>query len=185
MQPIFRPGDIVLFAGETWTAKAIRTCQTSRGEEPTVVNHVGIMISETHLVEALARIRVNPIQKYIDDPRYKLWVFRVSGISNYERYELAGWAQGQTGKWYAPVKITAHLGDWLVNWPFGSDARIFRRLIFSRSALICSELVARCYWEIFKYRFLDRDPEEITPDDIMDHCMKAEKVIQIYTTCSG
>jgi hypothetical protein len=175
------PGDIVLFAGETWTAKAIRKCQTSRGEEPTEVNHVGIMVSDTHLVEALARIRLNPIQKYINNPEYKLYIFRINRLTQVERYLLAGWAKAQVGKWYAPLKITAHLGDWLLNLPFKTNARIFRRLIFTRSMLICSELVARGYWEILKYKFLNLDPEEVTPDDIFDHCFNNDKVTEIYS----
>ena len=134
-QPKFLPGDVVFFRDNSITGKLIRKFQTSRDEGPTEVNHVGIMCSGTELVEALATIRKNPILKYIGDPKScSVYVFRLQEMSPFERHRLGAWAIGQVGKWYAPLKIGAYLGDWLVNWPFKSDVHIFRRLISSSAS---------------------------------------------------
>jgi len=179
--PEFLPGDLVLFKGlSTWTARAIRSCQRRVGESPSIVNHVGIMIDRENLMEALARIRRNPLSIYLFNPDYEIYIFRHNGLDEGERIRISEWICRQEGRFYAPLKILAHLGDHLIGKISRGDPRIFRRIIFSERFFICSELAARAYYEEPGYKFLGMDPQEVTPDDIWDHILASKDWEEVY-----
>lgn len=178
-RPAFQAGDVVLVASDNWIGRSIREMTEYGDEGDSVVNHAGLMISEDTMAESLALVRKTNIQDYLTG-KDGVFVFRWMKLTRYERSMLAGWAMAQLGDFYAPIKIVLHAADWLINRPFRTRARIFRRLLFLRKRNVCSGLVANVFMDLFKYQFLGLSPEEVTPDDIWDHVTSSQDWELIY-----
>ncbi len=150
-------GDIVLFRSEGFIAKLIRWSTRDKDEAKTVVNHVGIMVSDTEIVESKSRTIRHP---FANTPQ--CWIFRMQ-LSAGEREIVSIVANKYVGASYGWLKIVAHAADHLLF----SDHYVARRLCRMDNYPICSWVVAYAYDAVGR-RF-GIPPNMATPDDIWDY----------------
>lgn len=164
-RPATEPGDIVLVRGQAFFSRLIRIFTRAEGEPPTVVNHVGIMVTSADIVESLSTtVRRDLVKVYQGGNR--IYIVRKNNLGEIGQQAVVKKAVGYVGKRYGWLKIVAH----------GLDRLIFRgRYVVRRLAVmdnypICSWVVAWAYWEagvVFGV-----PPNAATPDDIWDWVME-------------
>ena len=179
MDILFEPGDIFLTRGSSFISRAIRFFTRSKGEKPTKVNHVGLVVQRGDVKTAIA---VEALRKVM---RHKLWlqygppkkdlvaVYRATNLTTEQIKDIVVEAEKHVGKEYGKLMIFAHFKDWLsgrmVGWLFGwqfSDIYFFRGFVSGDKYPICSWVVADAFAEA------DKDfgvkVGMATPDDIWD-----------------
>ncbi len=162
-------GDVVLFRGDSIVSRLIRWGSRSWGEAPSVVNHVGIMIGFSEIVETSDKTKRH---KFIRPPK-NCWVYRNKRLLPANRQLLREKALEYVGTKYGKLKIIAHGVDHLLFF----DRYVARRLLFMDSYPICSWLVANCYEEIGIGFGVAAG--EATPDDIWDYVINSPDWIEI------
>lgn len=174
---ILQPGDIVFFRGSGLRAKLIRWASRARGETKTIVNHVGIMVSNTEIVESQSRT----IQHSFILPSTGYWIYRKKDWTQEQRTTgtpypcniVVSKALEYVGRKYGWEKIVAHAIDYLIF----QNHYIMRRLCFIDKYPICSWVVAFSYAKV-GYRF-GVNPQIATPDDIWDWVTQNENWTEI------
>ena len=179
-----KPADIFLTRGSSLISKAIRFFSRSFGESRTKVNHVGIVVSEGTLQDAMV------IEALSREQRHSLWdqygplkkdlvaVYRPLNLTQEEIKIVVIEAEEQVNKKYGYFKILAHLLDWILLGVY-----FFRRFTSSNDYPICSWLVAHAYSKAGKNFGCDAGAAE--PDDIWDFVnQNFKKYKQIYPLTS-
>ena len=171
MKTILKPGDIFLTRGTGILGCLIRFFTRSIGEKRTEVNHVGIVIGEGDLknavvVEALIKVKKHKLWSEYGPPKKdKVAIFRPNNLTDAEIKKIVKRANEQVGKKYGFFKLFAHLLDWMF---FG--VYFFRRLVNEEKYPICSWLVADAYAAAGKN--FGVKPGQAQPDDIWDYVIK-------------
>jgi len=189
---LLEPGDIFLTRGCSFISRAIRFFTRSKGEKPTKVNHVGLVVQGGDMKTAIA---VEAQSKVV---RHKLWsrygppkkdcvaVYRATNLTAEEIKNIVAEAEKHVGKEYGVPMIIAHFLDWLkgrmlgwlLGWQF-SDIYLFRRLIHGDKYPICSWVVADAFAKVGKD--FGVEVGMATPDDIWDFVVKnTDKYKEIY-----
>lgn len=135
----------------------IRWCTRDEKEAPTVISHVGIMVSETEIVESKTRT----VQHPFTPPATNCWVYR-KNLTLEQQDIIVAKAKEYVGNSYGWLKILAHAADHLLF----RDYYVMRRLCRFDKYPICSWVVAYAYAKI-GYQFKG-PPWACTPDDIWD-----------------
>ena len=150
-------GDVVLFHGTSLMSKLIRWCTRDEGEPPTIASHVGIIVSDTEIVESLTKTTQRTFA-----PTANCWVYRKVDLTPEETLTIVRKARNYVGDKYGWLKVVAHALDHLIF----RDHHVMRRLCFMDKYPICSWVVAFAYRAI-GYEF-GIPANEATPDDIWD-----------------
>lgn len=165
-EPILYPGDVMMTRGTKWVSRAIRRMTQRKGEPPSIVNHVGIIveggtIQRALVVEAVSRVRRVAIGEAYRDGKTRVAIARPLNLTGKQIAQLCSRAEGYVGRKYGYGKIVAHLGDALLG------GRVyFRRLVKADERPMCSWLVAQCFAEIGLH--FGVDARLANPDDILD-----------------
>ena len=161
-------GDIFLTRGTSLISKLIRVFQRSKDEEPTQVNHTGIIVTSGKLedvdcVESLGKgtVRHKLINEY-GNTKDKIAIFRMENLANPRKRFVVEKAISYVGRKYGYIKIMAHFGDWCLGGKY-----VFRKLARMDKYPICSWVVAHS----FKTADINFgiDPDICQPDDIWDY----------------
>lgn len=174
------PADIFLTRGQSLLSRAIRWFTRSVGESRTIINHVGVVVTEGPLnevivVEALRSVARHKLwDRYGPGSRNEVAVYRPINLTTEEMDTIVSTAESYVGRTYGYLKILAHLLDWLL-----LGAYLFRRLARMDDYPICSWLVAHSFAKAGKNFGLP--PGAASPDDIWDFVNKnPDKYIVIY-----
>jgi hypothetical protein len=161
------PGDITFTRGRGFISRMIRLFTRRMGESRTKVNHVGVVVTqgplrEAVVVEALSRVRRHPLHKHYADGKTEVAVFRPYRLNEDEQARVVKAANAYTDCKYGYLMIAAHWLDWLL-----LGAYCFRRVVGSSNYPICSWLVAESFAQA-GVRF-GCEPRAASPDDIWDY----------------
>lgn len=154
-------GDIACCGSSGFLGRAIKAGSRRRGEPPTMVNHVGIMVDGTHMCESVWRVKYTEL----DPAKYDLCeIWRpVPSILPEGTNCILRQCRDYKGRRYGVLKLIAHGLDHLLG-----DRYIFRRLCLLDRYPICSWLVAWVYKRCLGIEF-GVPPEYAQPDDIHDY----------------
>lgn len=163
----YEMGDVVMTRGSGIVSRLIRKFTTSKGEEPTEVNHVGIVVypgtlGNAIIVEALETgVKRHRLARYVGTSS-DVAVARMRGLSEKDQARVVAAAEEYEGRAYGYLKLATQWLDWAIGGRY-----LFRRLSNMDEFPICSWIVASAYGRIgvsFGVRV-----GEATPDDIWDH----------------
>jgi hypothetical protein len=157
--------DIVLTANDKFLGKAIRFFTRSIGEPPSKVNHVGIMVNDIDIVEALAKTVKRSVRGAYGDGKQWIAVYRPRDLSSPRAALVAAKAESYVGRTYGYLKIVAHTLDW-----FCGGAYIFRRAACMENYPMCSWLAEHA--EAAGGVLFDVPLGAASPDDIWDSVNK-------------
>jgi len=183
MSTLLEPGDIFLTRGCSFISRAIRFFTQSKGEKPTKVNHVGMVVQRGDIktaivVEALSKVVRHALCSQYGPPKKDcVAVYRATNLTAEQVKDIVAEAEKHVGKKYGKCMIFAHLKDWaigrvlgwLLGWQF-SEVYLFRRLIPSNKYPICSWVVADAFAKVGKD--FGVEVGMATPDDIWDFVEK-------------
>lgn len=164
-------GDIFCTRAHTRLGRLIRWGGRDRGEDYTVVNHVGEFTTGGPLCEALGvealghGVREHNIYQRYLKRQDGISIFHLTHLTPAQRRKVVRVARSYVGRRYGFVKIVAHVLDAL----FGR-VYFFRRLCRMKCYPICSWVVAFAYAEVGVI-FKGVAKEGCQPDDIWDHCL--------------
>jgi len=158
--------DIFLTRGSGWLSKLIRKMTRARGEEPTVVNHVGIIMRHglglnAWGVEALpSGVKFHQLLGY-QGGKTTVYVFRPVNLTEEQKDIIYQSVLDFVNRPYGWGKLLLHAADHYLGGRY-----IFRRLGRLKDVPICSFVIARA----FKEAGLDFGvaAEAASPDDIWD-----------------
>ncbi len=171
MDILFEAGDIFLTRGCSLLSWAIRFFTRSKGEKPTKVDHMGLVVQRSNIKTAIA---IEALHKVM---RHKLWlqygppkkdmvaVYRATNLAAEQIKDIVAEAEKQVGKKYGYCMIIAHLKDWIFLGIY-----LFRRLIPGNKYPICSWVVADAFVKVGKD--FGVEVGMATPDDIWDFVVK-------------
>jgi len=157
--------DIVLTANDKFLGKAIRFFTRSIGEPPSKINHVGVMVSPTDIVEALAKTVKRSVRGAYGDSKQWIAVYRPCDLSPPRAALVAAKAESYIGRTYGYVKVVAHMLDW-----FCGGIYMFRQLVQMDNYPMCSWLAEHA--EAAGGIFFDAPLGSASPDDIWDSVNK-------------
>ena len=160
------PGDIVLVRSKGIFAWLIRQFTRTAGEKRTMVNHVGVMVDQTNLVEALQTTMKHDLRsRYAGSAKAQIAIYRWIGLTDDQRAAVATKAVSYVGRKYGWLKILAHGLDRIIG-----GRNFFRWLAREDKYPICSWVVA------YSYRVIGKDfgvpPNAADPDHIWDYCVE-------------
>lgn len=167
MDVIIKAGDVFLTRGKGFLSRAIHFFTRAIGEKRTKVNHVGIVVKEGTLenaivVEALSKVKRHRLWDRYGPPKQdSVTVYRAINLGKEEIGIIVSEAESQVGKQYGYFKILAHLVDWVL-----LGAYVFRRVARNGEYPICSWLVAHAFAKAGKN--FGVQPGAASPDDIWD-----------------
>lgn len=165
MFPYVRPGDIFMTSGSSLLARMILWGQREKGEEPSLVSHVGMFTTHAPLDKAMGVEALWSVEHHKIWPRYRnkdehMIVMRPLNLNPSERHAVVNRALSYVGARYGWWKLLFHLGHKLT----GKDW--FLDLSFIERFPICSFLVADAFQSVgFDFGVPD---DEAQPDDIFD-----------------
>jgi hypothetical protein len=154
---ILAPADVVFVQGDSWVSRAIRWRTRSRGEAPTMVNHVGVIVSpgdedSALVVEALfGGSTMRTLRAGYGGKPDRVSVHRPLNLTVQDQAIVASQACSYVGRRYGWGKILGQIvgvPGLVDRWP------------------ICSWVVARAFAEAGYY--FGRSPRMASPDDIHD-----------------
>jgi hypothetical protein len=150
-------------------SRLIRLGTRRIGEGRTKVNHVGLIvvdgtIDEAIAVEALSTVKRHRFARY-RGKRTNVAVYRPTNLTDEELQTIVAAAERYVGRKYGYRKIAAHFLDWLLQ-----GAYVFRRLTNDDKYPICSWVVAQAFWKAGKDFGVAAGTA--SPDDIWDFIVK-------------
>jgi hypothetical protein len=178
MDVILKPGDVFLTRGKDFLSRAIRFFTRTIGEKRTKVNHVGIVVEEGTLrnavvIEALSKVKRHRLWDRYGPPRKdSVAAYRAMNLTKEEIGIIVSEADSQVGKRYGYLKILAHLADWVL-----LGAYVFRRVARNGKYPICSWLVAHAFAKTGKN--FGVQPGAASPDDIWDFIQKYPQIYEL------
>ena len=183
MSTLLQAGDVVLTRGNSALARAIRWGQTSRGEEPTLVNHALLVHTGgepryARIVESDVRVRYGMLGEF--HAADYCYVFRPLNISPTQLSSIVNQAFIRIGEEYGYSQLLTQLVD---NKLFGGRV-LARRLFEKADRAVCSRLVA----EAFAHHRYDFGVPSFAadPDQIFDFCTdNVEKYALVWQGLPG
>lgn len=166
-------GDVVLVRGGSWLSRQILAATRERGEEPSVVSHVGLIdrggpLGDAEILEATGvRVTRRTMRAAYGQGGSLVAIARPAGLTSEQLARVVATSRHLEGRTYGFAKLPLHLFDaWLGRLAGARRTPVlFRRL--GRSPLpICSWHVAQAYAAV-GYRF-GRVGPYAAPDDIYD-----------------
>ena len=161
----------MLTRGNSVFPVAIRLFSRGWGEDKTIFNHAGIVVTmgtikTAQMVEALWTVQGHTIQETYAGTGTEVAVYRCKDLSDLERALLGIYASEYIGRWYGIPKIITQGIDKLLFF----DKYVSRRITRSDKFPICSWVVSQTYNKLG----LDFgvDPGAADPDDIGDYVTK-------------
>jgi hypothetical protein len=186
-QADLKPGDLILSRTDKWLSKAIRFFSSLQSGHARF-SHSAMYIGNGLLIEALVRVRINPITKY-DDQEVVVW--RLKDYDDSERLEVAQYAMLLAGDSYGWLKIPLFALDSVSTFVlkcFKKDKQVyfFTRTFGLKSFRVCSILWAYCWKEIAKHIFNSPEGKEIVPKsqspDFQDDYMIRNKQTLVFSS---
>jgi hypothetical protein len=165
---LLQAGDIVHTQGSHWLSRAIRWFSRKKDGQRAWASHSAMVLTSAPddiLIEALAHVRVRPASVYYQDTAHVAIHRLPEPLTPAQQRQICLYTLGYEGYPYGKWKLLLHALDHLIG-----DRYLFRRLALNKRYPICSWLVAWAYDEVLSQR-LGGDPNAVSPDDIMDHCM--------------
>jgi hypothetical protein len=164
---ILKPGDVGNTAGDTLLGYLIRRFSTTKGEEPSQVNHSFVVVKggtpdKAEIVEALSTVKRHPLVKQYGGRNTGVEIWRPAWLTDDQREKVAWAALGYVNLDYGYHKIAANAIDRLL---FGGRA-VARDWFSGAKQPICSHLVGLAF-EAVEYTF-GHAPHRLQPDDIAD-----------------
>lgn len=168
MEPWLEPGDIVFTRATGLFAAMLRAVQRRRGEQPTSIDHCGVVVvagtvRDALIVEAEARVMRRTIAEGHANARVA--VYRCVVAHKPVREQIAAAAERYVGRGYGYVKGVLHILDWAIGGRY-----VFRRFAGMDRYPICSWVVAHACAETGIS--FGVDVAEAQPDDIWDYVIK-------------
>ncbi len=167
--PMLIPCDIFFTRGAGKLSKMIRYCTRSKGESPTIANHVGLIAypgcgRQARAIEALWTVKFHRLsEQYGADD--ELCVFRPRNLATAELDAIYAKACEFINRKYGYGKIALHALDYLIGGRY-----FFRRVGRVDNYPICSYLVAEAYGSAgLHFGVADN---AASPDDIWDFVVK-------------
>ncbi len=163
----FEACDVFLTRSRTPLGWAIRLFTRGFGESRTKVNHVGIVVEDGTVEEAIGVEALRTVKRHTLWSNYgpgsssDITVFRPLNLSEEEKTLIVSMAVGYVGRKYGYLMIAAHFLDW-----FLLGVYLFRRLVPGERYPICSWLVAHAFAQAGKDFGVDAGMA--SPDDIWD-----------------
>lgn len=173
----FQPGDIILTSGDGFISKLIKKFSAAKDEEPTVVNHVGMVLSYGHnpiIIEALWKTKIHHLDRAYADSSSKITIYRMKGLTEHEKTALSDTTFGYANQAYGFLKLIPHLLDSLIG-----NKYFFRRMMLIKNYPICSWLVALAYKRVLNFEF-GVPYRAAQPDDIYDFIIRSNAFECIY-----
>lgn len=167
------PADVVLVRGDAWISRQILAATRDRGEEPSVVSHVGLIdvggpLADAQILEA-AGVRVvrRTMREAYGEGGSLVAVARPTFLTAPERERLLATSRRLEGRAYGWAKLPLHLLDAWTGKALGlrRTPLVFRRLALSPLP-ICSWHVEQAY-AVAGYRFA----RHAAPDDVYDRIL--------------
>ncbi len=160
--------DLVFTRGRGWLSKSIRRFSRTKGEAPTIANHVGIVVAPGNIrtaiiVEALNKVRIHSIESRYLDYKTEVGIARSINITDDERRIVALEAAKYINKRYGYLKLLLHALD---RSPPNGKKYFFRRIGGMKRYPICSFHVANAFAKIGKY--FGVEVKQAQPDDMAD-----------------
>lgn len=166
-------GDIGLSRNDKWLSKTIRWFE-SKWTGGANFSHAFTLVDERLLVEALDKIRINPLKKY-SNATIQIWRIPISDV---EREDLSLGLIRRVNGAYGYLKYPGFVLDALcstVKRMFGKKEPVFffsRTLGFSNIP-VCSQLTVWAVHKFTSYRFKDKEGKgvnwrEVNPDRLED-----------------
>jgi hypothetical protein len=167
----FLPCDILFSRGEAFISKGIRFCTRSRGEERTIINHVGAIVTpgnayRAQLIEALWTVKKHTVWEGYGNSNDRVAVYRPMGLTIEQYGKIITSLNNKEGNWYGLHKIPLHFLDWLMFNGRNVTRKVARYLPLEE----CSGVVAGA-WSDGGLDFGVK-PYSATPDDIWDFCVE-------------
>lgn len=164
-----RPGDLVLFRGNSTLGKLIRWAETSKGEGITWANHAGMIVTKSKLrnavlIESVWKTEKRPlVENHIGEG---LSIFRYRMLTPEQQYALVRKMHEFVGDKYGWQRLIAHLVDQRV---FGGRTVLRWLGHQEQNRPICS------YSTGLSYEFVDitfgMPAIALQPDDMDDYCI--------------
>lgn len=159
------PLDIFFTRGTGWLSDAIRKATRSRGEAPTIANHVGLIGYpgkglDAWGLEALATVKFHPLYHQYG-PQSEICVFRPLNLTKQDFDLILKKAGSYVNRKYGALKLLLHAGDYLLGGRY-----VFRRIGRMDNYPICSYVVADSYAAAGKT--FGVPTQAASPDDIWD-----------------
>lgn len=166
-------GDIILSYSKSWLSKGIRFFEKLQTGHA-LFSHAAVALDETNCIEALGRVRVNPLKKY---EKQSITLWRLP-LTDKERLAFRNGILLKAGDSYGITKIPlfaldgvcSQIGRW-----FGRKKPCFW---FTRKAgifniQVCSQLVVYGLHKFTSYRLRDEEHKdvqwrEVSPDYFSD-----------------
>lgn len=174
----FEKGDIICVTSHTLFGKSIRFFSKSPKEFSSIVNHVGLIVSDSNtlgdaiVIESLNKVKRHTMRESYSKRNCDIYIFRAIDITPEEIDKIIEKANSYVGDKYGYLKIVTHTLDWFIG-----GAYVFRRLTNSDNYPICSWLVAHSYAVVGKTFGVDAGAA--TPDDIFDFCVRTNKYTSV------
>lgn len=192
MDVILKPCDVFLTRGNSLLQRAVRVCTRSIGERRTVVNHVGLVVTEgtlrtAEVIEALTTVRWHRLwEKYGPPEKGSFVIHRSTKPWEVEIWKRYGAPRKDLVTVYRPLNLTEQEVDTIVKSAKEEIAKtydflklvahlldylffgttFFRSLTEKRPDPICSGLVARAFEKAGKNFGVKSGLAQ--PDDIWD-----------------
>jgi len=172
----FISGDIGLSSSNGWVARLIRLF-TSWQTGKAASSHAFILVGENLIVEAVDKIRENPVSKYDHKSYTKTAIFRIN-LSNEERKALRIGLIKRVGGAYGWFKIPLFALDGIftkITSLFGRKTPVFffSKTLGISNIPVCSQLVVWALHKYTNYIFRDKHNHEVdwkvvSPDYLED-----------------
>lgn len=166
-------GDIVLTTNNSWLAKAIKFFEKAQTGNATY-SHVAICLDQGMLIEALWRVRVNPVSKY-DNSKIQIWRLP---LSEEDRISLRNGLLQIAGNSYGITKLPLFALDGIATqisrlWGNKKPVFFFTSKLGILNIPVCSQLAVYAFSKFTSYRLLDGDHKEVSwrivsPDYLQD-----------------
>lgn len=169
-------GDVVLVRGTSWISRQILKATRDRGEEPSVVSHVGLIdvggpLAEAEILEAVGvKVQRRTMREAYGAGSSGIAVARFIQMTPGRCAKLLRASRMLEGRRYGFLKLPLHLLDaWLGRALFLSRTPILFRKLGRSKYPICSWHVAASYGAA-GYKF-GRAGLYASPDDVYDHIL--------------
>jgi len=169
-------GDVVLVRGNSWLSRQILKATRARGEEPSVVSHVGLidvggLLPDAEILEAVGvKVQRRTMREAYGNGSSGVAVVRPTFLSPARMGRLLRSSRKLEGQAYGFLKLPLHLLDaWIGRTLFMDRTPVLFRRIGRSHFPICSWHVAKSYLAA-GYRF-GQPGLYAAPDDIYDHIL--------------
>lgn len=180
------PGDIILARDDGWFGKVIRFFENMQTRKA-FANHVACVVDKGEVVEALAKIQLNPITKY--DGK-EIHVYRLP-LSAKDREAFSVGMRERVNQSYGWFKLPLFALDATTTWikarlNMKQPCFFFTKTFGISNIPVCSQLDVWGLQKLTAYRFQDEhgkpvDWRIVQPDYLEDLlCLRINQAVKVY-----